>query len=254
MKFDLQKASVLKRISAWMLDIILLVVLVTGIAAAFAYMLNLDGHVSQLEDAYDKYSQMYNTDLNMSEETYNSLTEEQQKNYRDAREALDKDPQAIHAYGMIISLGLMILSLSFLAGHLLLEFLVPLLLHNGQTLGKKVFGIALMRVDGVRVTTFMMFVRTIIGKYTLETMIPVLVIVMILTGSLGILGLMVLAAILLIQLGLFVFNKTHSLLHDLVACTVAVDYASQMMFDNSEALLEYKKKLHAEEAERSNYF
>ena len=39
-------------------------------------------------------------------------------------------------------------------------------------------------------------------------------------------------------------------LHDLLAQTVAVDMASQLIFDSPEDLLEYKKRLHAEDAEK----
>ena len=56
---------------------------------------------------------------------------------------------------------------------------VPLKLGNGQTIGKKVFGIGVMRVDGVQLTTIQLFIRTILGKFTLETMIPVYIVLMI---------------------------------------------------------------------------
>jgi hypothetical protein len=36
----------------------------------------------------------------------------------------------------------------------LLEFLVPYLLKNGQTVGKKMFSLGVMRVDGVKISTF----------------------------------------------------------------------------------------------------
>ena len=39
-------------------------------------------------------------------------------------------------------------------------------------------------------------------------------------------------------------------IHDKLAGTVTVDLASQMIFDSPEALLEYKKRLHAESTER----
>ena len=97
---------------------------------------------------------------------------------------------------MIINLTLVITSISILLGYLLLEFVVPLIFKNGQTLGKKIFGIALMRNDGVKINTVMLFVRTVLGKYTIETMVPVLVIIMTFFGSAGIIGLAVLLLIM----------------------------------------------------------
>ena len=156
-------------------------------------------------------------------------------------------------YSIVVNLTLIIASVSILLGYLALEFVVPLLFGNGQTLGKKIFGIALMRTDGVRITPFMIFVRTILGKYTLETMIPVLVIIMLLFQMVGIGGTTLLLLLLVAQIACLVITKTNSAIHDLLACTVAVDMASQHIFDSPEALLEYKKQLHAEQASRADY-
>jgi hypothetical protein len=48
------------------------------------------------------------------------------------------------------------------------------------------------------------------------------------------------------QAGLLLFRQARTPLHDMLAGTVTVDFASQMIFDSPEELLEYKKKLHAE--------
>ena len=159
----------------------------------------------------------------------------------------------MHTYSMVVNLTLIIASFSILAGYLVLEFIVPLWLGNGQTLGKKIFGIALMRQDGVKITPLMLFARTILGKYTLETMIPVLIVIMLLFQMIGLIGTLIIGLILLLQVILLIATRTNSALHDLLACTVAVDMASQMMFDSPEALLEYQKRISAEKANRAEY-
>jgi len=55
------------------------------------------------------------------------------------------------------------------------------------------------------------------------------------------------------ELILMFTTHNRSLIHDLLAGTVTVDLASQMIFDSEEHLLEYRKKLHAEEATRKPY-
>jgi uncharacterized RDD family membrane protein YckC len=135
----------------------------------------------------------------------------------------------------------------------LLEFVVPLLLKNGQTLGKKIFGAALMRTDGVKVSPVQMFIRTVLGKFTIEIMIPVYVLVMIYLNAIGIVALAVLGAILVGQLLSLTMSKTNGLLHDVLAGTVLVDMASQRIFETPEERLEYIKRLHAEEASRQEY-
>ena len=128
-----------------------------------------------------------------------------------------------------------------------------MLLKNGQTLGKKIFGIALVRVDGVKITPFALFVRTVLGKYTIETMIPVLMAMMIFIGVIGILAPAIVLGLLIVQIALIITSKTNSALHDHMAATVAVDLNSQMIFATAEDLMEYKKKIHAEQVKKQSY-
>lgn len=253
MNNDLQKASMLKRVSAGTFDMILLVCLVIMIAIGLSALLNYDNYHAQMDAAYEHYGQLYGVDVSISWEDYEKLPEETKARYDEAVAAINEDQEVMRNYSMVVNLTLIIASASILLGHVALELLVPLYFGNGQTLGKKVFGIALMRTDGVKVTPFMMFVRTILGKYTLETMIPVLIVIMLLFQMVGIMGTMILGLILLLQVVLLIVTRTNSLLHDLLACTVAVDMASQMMFDTPEALMEYVKRRSAEAAKRSEY-
>jgi len=140
----------------------------------------------------------------------------------------------------------------FLGALFILEFLIPLWLKNGQTLGKKVFGVGLMRKDGIKVTTFMMFARTILGKYTIETMIPIFLLLASFFGILGLGGLVLCAAALLIPVLVALCTRNKTAIHDLMACTIAVDLASQMIFDTPEEQLEYYKQLHAENAAQAD--
>ena len=56
----------------------------------------------------------------------------------------------------------------------------------------------------------------------------------------------ILGAILVGECLSLVLSRTNALIHDSIAGTVAVDMASQMIFDSQEAMLAYKKSLHAE--------
>ena len=253
MGLDLQKANLWKRISAYLFDVILLGMAVVGFAWLLSVLTGFDGYTRQLNDAYLHYETEYGVTLDVTAEAYAAMPEADRANYDAALSALSSDRDAIYAYHMLMNLSLLITSLGFLFAYLALELAVPLAFGNGQTLGKKIFGIALMRIDGVKINPLMLFVRTVLGKYTLETMIPVLIVLLILWGSLGRLGTVILVLILLLQLVLVFATRGHSLIHDLLAATVAVDYASQMIFPSEEALLAYKEKRHAELAERSPY-
>ncbi len=247
---DLQKAGMWKRISAALLDVILLATVAVGVAFLLSTVLNFDGYEDQLEQCRARYEIDWGLDFDISAEEYQALPEETRALYDQAWEAFAVDPDANHAYGMMMSLALLIVTFGLLVAFLLLEWLVPLLLGNGQTLGKKVFAIAVMRADSVRLSPLLLFVRTVLGKYTVETMVPVLIAIMIAFGSMGIVGIIVIGGLLILQLILLAATRAHTPIHDLLAHTVTVDIQSQRIFDSPEALLEYKKKLHAEAVER----
>ena len=116
-------------------------------------------------------------------------------------------------------------------------------------LGKKVFAIGVMQVNGVKITNVSLFARSMLGKCTVETMVPALIILMILQGAINIVGLLVLLLLLVFEVILLVSTKTNSMIHDIFAFTVTVDLPSQMIFDTEDELIAYKKRIHAEAVE-----
>ena len=134
------------------------------------------------------------------------------------------------------------------------EFIVPLFIKNGQTVGKKIFGVAVMRTNGVKITPVQLFVRSILGKYTFEIMLPVFSVILVVFGGAGIFGIIMLAVIFIAQaISLIVTRRTRSALHDLLSDTVTVDLASQLIFDTEAELIKYKEEQHAKMVERSPY-
>lgn len=253
MIFDLQKASMWKRISAFLFDVILL-----GIAAVlFGWLVSVavdyDGYNAQINDAYARYGQAYGVDFGMSFAEYEGMTAEQTARLEEAYAALSADEEAVYAYNMLMQLTLVIISFGILLGYVVLEFTIPMVLGNGQTLGKKIFGIGLMHTDGVQVNGRTMFIRTILGKFAVETMVPVLMVLMIWFGILGLEGTLVILGILVIQIVMMAVTRTRSLIHDTLATTVAVDIASQMIFRDRAAMIAYKEKVHAEKAAQATY-
>ena len=110
-----------------------------------------------------------------------------------------------------------------------------------------------MRYDSVKINNITLFVRTVLGKYTIETMVPILILIMIYFGQIGIVGTIIIGLLLILQIAMIASTKTNSAIHDMLANTVTVDMASQMIFDSPEALLEYKQRVHAEAVERAEY-
>lgn len=254
MIYDLQKASFLKRISAFLLDLILMLILMTGFAWATSALLNFSENADELDSVITSYEEQFDLNFSITNEEYEKMTEDERKYFNDSYYTVVKDERYIYLTNIIFYSLLTIVSVSLFLSHLILEFIVPLLFKNGQTVGKKIFSIAVMRVDGVRVNGVIMFVRSMLGKYTIETMIPVIILIMMRFGVGSIVTLGVVVLILLFEVILVIATKTNSFIHDILSSTVVVDLQSQMIFDSIEAKKEYQLRLHDEEAKNAKYF
>ena len=250
---DLQKASVSKRIAAGLLDAMLLCVVAVGVAALLTWLFNFDGHSAALRQGYNEYETQYGVDFGISREEYDGLSKKKKDAFDQAYEAMIGDDEVLYHYNMIVNLTPLITTFSILLAMLALEFVVPLLLKNGQTVGKKVFSLGLMRTDAVQVSPLQLFARTVLGKFTIETMISVYIIILICFNSIDIVGPLVILGILITQLICMIATRSNSMIHDLLAGTAVVDMSSQKIFRTSEDLLDYRKKIAAEQAARQEY-
>ena len=75
-------------------------------------------------------------------------------------------------------------------------------------IGKKIFGIGVMHNNGVRIDAVALFVRTFLGKYTIETMVPAMMILMIFFNILGWIALLVIGLLVVLEVVVFVVSKT----------------------------------------------
>ena len=242
-----------KRVSAFLFDLILLSIVSVLFAWVLSQVLGYDGYQQRLDEAYTRVGEEYGIDLRMPLAEYNALDDAGRATLNAAYDALSADAEANRTYSMLIQLTILISSIAILLGYLTMEFAVPLKLGDGRTLGKKVFGLAVMQNDGVRLRAVGLFIRTVLGKYAVETMIPVIILMMVFWGTIGVMGPIVLFAILAVEAAVMVGTKTNAMIHDLLAATVVVDYASQMIFDTREDLIRYKEKIHAEMAAKQEY-
>ena len=253
MIYDLQKANFYKRISAFLFDIIVFAIVAIGIAALLSWILGYDAKLNRLEEIYSEYEEEYGIVLDISAEDFEKLSKEEKAKYELAQSDFEKDVEVIYITDTLFSLSLLMITLSLLFAFLILEFAIPLFLRNGQTLGKKIFGVAVMCESGIKITPFVLFVRSILGKYTIETMVPIFILFLIVLGNAGIVGVLALFLLIAFEIGLLIKTKTNSSVHDILSYTVAVDMASQMIFDSKEDLIAYKNKIHAEDAEKKTY-
>ena len=259
MSISLQKANFWKRISAYMLDCILTILIATGAALAVSSIVRYDDCLASYNarqlSYMDKVEEKYNIDLDISQEAYDALSQSERAQYDETKQlalqelnqSLFADEEFVALRSKLLALILVIISVSTLIGVACSYFFIPLFLKNGQTLGKKVFGLAVMRSNCVQISTPVLFIRSIVGMYAMETMFPMFLCLMIAFGVLGIVGIVVLVLFFALQIGVMIATQTNSSIHDLLSDCVVVDFASQQIFQSEEALIAYKQKLHAEE-------
>ena len=252
MSIDLQKANIWKRISAFLFDSLILAIVVVGIGYLMSAALGYDGYNQTLNEAYTRYEEQYEIQFEITGKEYEAMSENEREAYDAAYDALIKDEKAIQAYNMVLNLTMLIITFSILFAFLILEIFVPIRFGNGQTLGKKIFGLGVMRTDAVKITNLQLFIRTVLGKYTIETMIPVYILIMIFFNMLGIHGTLILLIFGIVQVVILCATHTRSVVHDLLAGTMVIDINSQRIFNDANALLEYKKKLHAEQVAKND--
>ena len=253
MIYDLQRASMWKRISAWLLDAILLCIVATLMAFLLSAALNYDGYSAQLDARYAYYEEQYGVTRNLTQAQVDAMSPEELANVEAASKAISEDEEALYAYNMMLQLIIVITSIGILLAYIVLEFTVPMILGNGQTIGKKVFGLGVMQQNGVRVGGVGMFIRTVLGKYAIETMIPVMMALMLFFGSVGEVGWLIVGVIVIAEIVLLTTTRERCMIHDKLANTVTIDFASQMIFKTQEDMIAYKQKVAAEKAANQVY-
>ena len=255
MIYDIQKASILKRFSAALLDFFLIIILGVGVMFFMSWVTKIGKYSDTLQGYYQQYGEEYGVDFGISEEDFNKLSEEEQAYYDQIfKKIFEEHPDANKAYQMVGQLPLLIITVSIFVPVLVFEFLLPLLLKNGRTVGKKVFNLGVVLKNSVKINVFALFVRSVLGKYTIEWMLPVVLVMSVFYYNLSLLiCIIVLGLLLVMQIVLLIVTKTNSCIHDALANTAVVDMSSQMVFATEQELVAYKEDLHQQEVKEQQY-
>lgn len=250
---DIQRGSVLKRISALLLDLILLACISVGVIFLVAKIINYDSHIDKMQAKYQYYEETYDVKFNITQEELENLTEEERAHYDEVEEIIKADKEFTKEYNLVVNLTLIMITVGVMISILITDFVIPLIFKNGQTIGKKVFGLCLVKKNSVRMKKIQLFVRTLLGKFALELMVPIYIIIMFYFGLMGLLGLIILLGLGLAQLLLLIFTQYRTVIHDLLSQTVVADMSSQMIFDTEDELIDFMNKNHEKNVNNSIY-
>lgn len=251
--FTLDRANMWKRISAWLLDKILVVILATGFAFLISWITKYDTYWDNYNAKYDAYEAEYDTNFGYTKEQYDALDEKEKAKYDNAYQAFSTDDEVLYNWNMMINLALIIVSSSLLLSIMVTEFVVPLFIKNGQTVGKLCFNICLVKNNCVKVNNLMLFTRALLGKFAVESIIPVYVLILMYFGNGTRIWLIVMILLFVVNFVLVFFTKNHTPIHDLLAGTIVVDKSSQMIYQTEDELIKAKEENAKKEATQSVY-
>lgn len=253
MSVTLQKASFWKRISAFLFDIIVACMIAMGFAAAITSLSDYDKKADAVSNYYSYYEQAYDVDFDISEEDFNKLSEAEKQVYNDANKALYSDKGFQKAYQDVFFLTLLSFGGGLFLAFLLWYFIIPLLFGYGRSLGKKLFGLAVVRTNCVKVTPPVLFIRTFVGMYAIETLFPLSMLIMIWYDMMGIVGLITIGLLGILQIAMLISTKTNASIHDLLTDTAVVEFASQQIFDTQDDLISFIQEENAKAVQKAEY-
>ena len=247
---DFHKAKVIKRLAAYVIDLILLLIITAGVVMAMFSAMDYNTYEEKFEERCEKYGQQFGVDLSASRADQAELSEKEQEKYIDAWEALNADTEAMDAIKQKIRIELVSAMVGFFAAYVILEIMIPLILKNGQTVGKTVLGLCVMHKYHVRVGVMQIIYRTVLGKYFIETLIPVVMLILSDYGVLGTTASLVLAVIAMVQ-GFFVMmSQANCGIHDKLFNTVVADFNEQHIFDTLDERITFEEAYEEEMARR----
>lgn len=251
MTFSIQKANFWKRFSAWLIDTVLVLLLSVALSIPTLEILKFDSYSQQLGEIQVSYrteiEAQYSVKLDISEEDYNALSKTEKDNYDAASKALNDLLAADETFMQLrvdrFNAIVIDVCVTIFLGIVVTHLVIPLFLKNGQTLGKKTFGLCVIRTNGVKITHAQLFVRSIVGIFAIETAAVAFLLMVVPVGTI--------AAILVqtLQIGVMIKTDTNSSIHDLLADTAVVDFVSQKIFETEEERAEFIARMEAEEAE-----
>ena len=250
---DLQKAPYAKRMFAFLADFVIAAMLTVGMYLLLANVLDTDGYLNRYNEICAEYEERYGVDYSTDEEAYSKMTDEEKAHYKEAVDAMNADEEANKAITGYFTLTLVILSAGVFGSVILLEFVIPVILKDGRSLGKRLFGLGVMRTGFTRASAPIIFVRNVIGKGVMEFILPALTFISVITGVTGVFGWVLIAVFAAGEVFSLVKLGPGRFLHDVIADTVAVDWGSQMIFESEEQRDEYIDKLKQQKKEEETY-
>ena len=225
--FEPHRASQVKRAAAYLIDLILFLVVFTGVL----YLVSI---IIGFQDSLDK--------LNAMMEQYQVCEDENNPVCIQNWENFNKDSTAVYYSNKTIELLLIVFSVSVIVTNILYELIIPLCLKNGQTVGLKVFNLGFIDNEGVKVRPIQVFVRFLFGKTIVNILIPFysFLFYTMYGGLPGMIAGLLAFGIPVMNILLFLFGPKKCGFANLIGGVFVVDLEDTYIFENKEELIKMK--------------
>lgn len=228
------KAKLHYRIAGFILDTIVFIILLTGLLYLLSAITRYDKHSEALHNAWrDIGYEIYNEET----KEYEIISEDDpnfdyvMELYMD-NETIANEEHFINSFSLNAPLISIVIALS------LSEILMPLIFRNGQTIGMKCFHIGLLSNNNIAVKPMQVFIRGLLGKIVVLTLIPFMgIFYAFFNVSGGFLGTIIFLIVTIGNIILLCASKKHIGFQDLLASVYPVD-ASQTIFYKTEKELQ----------------
>lgn len=233
-----KNAKISKRIAAWVVDIILIVILWTGISLFTSMVYKYDTYMTTVTEKYVEYN-LATYDEEKKEYVFVDIEKDQnaQENYA----LLIKDQEFVEAYHKVNNGQIIILSTGLFGSLLVFEFIIPLFLKHGRTIGMRFFGIGYVTDEDIDVGFKQVFVRFIFGKFIISGFVPLTGYLLFAMGSgFGGMGLILLVGIPVLNVILSCVTPEKRGIHDYVARVKPIDNDCQIYVKTKEELSRLK--------------
>lgn len=241
-----KNAKITKRIAAWVVDIILIIILWTGVSLLTSHIYKYDNYMNTVTEKYVEYN-LATYDEEKKEYVFVDIEHDQkaQENYA----LLIKDQEFVTAYHKVNVGQVVILSTGLFTSLLVFEFILPLCLKHGRTIGMRFFGIGYVTDQDIDVGVKQVLVRFLFGKFILCGFVPLTgYLLFAMNSGFGGLGLILLIGVPILNIILSIITPEKRGIHDYISRVKPIDNDCQIYVKTVEELV----KLKAEELSNKN--
>ena len=253
--------KLIKRLAAWFIDLILILVVATGVALLTSVAYGYDNYNQtcyQKEIQYGIYLEDPDGKITIDEKKYTICyevegisKEEASKRY----EELYKDLEYREAYTKRSSGQVIIITSAIVVSLTIFELIVPLILKHGRTIGMKFFDIGYVTDEGIDMDFKTQFVRFLFGKLVVGALIPYagINLALLMPTQYTIVGIVSVVGVIGLNIFLLFMTPEKRGVHDYIAKCVPCDNSCQIYFKTIEELNKAKAEEKRNKTEKKTY-